>query len=152
MRWRDEKRTPGVRRADALAALLALGLAVQGCVSTPPVPPPAPPPAAPAAAPSPAASSPREALLGFVAAARAGDFETAWRLLAGPLRARYSPETLARDFSAVQVAAQQRLARAELAAAGEPQFEGETASFPVGGDSFVRLIKEEGGWRVLALE
>ncbi len=38
------------------------------------------------------------ALRRFVNASEQGDFETAYRLLAAPLRARYTPKTFAEDF------------------------------------------------------
>lgn len=101
--------------------------------------------------PSASTQGPREALLDFVGAAEAGDFERAYALLTGRLRARYTPERLARDYS-LEPLSRERLRRATLAADGEPVIEGERAAFPIGDGFAVRLEREGGSWRVESLE
>lgn len=93
----------------------------------------------------------RQALEAFLAAAEAGDFDAAYAQLAGVLRARYTPERLAQDFKA-EPGAPQRLARARAALGQEPVIEGDEVRFPIGGGRAVRLILDEGRYRVLALE
>jgi hypothetical protein len=99
----------------------------------------------------PPSGQPAEAVQALVRAARAGDFGEAWRWLAAPERARYTPERLARDFQSAPGTAE-RLSRA-LAAVERP---GETAGaetrwpLPTGGA--VRVVLEDGQPRVAALE
>lgn len=93
----------------------------------------------------------RQALGAFVTATEAGDFAKAYALLAGPLRARYTPERLAADFDAEPLA-RERLARARAALENEPVFEDEEAHFAIGDGKVVRLRLEEGEYRVLTLE
>ena len=100
--------------------------------------------------PSPS-DQPAEAVRALVRAARAGDFDQAWRWLAAPERSRYTPERLAHDFQGAP-GTDLRLSRA-LAAVERP---GETAGgetrwpLPTGGA--VRVVLEDGAPRVLALE
>jgi hypothetical protein len=99
----------------------------------------------------PPTGQPAEAVQALVRAARVGDFAEAWRWLAAPERARYTPERLGRDFQSAPGAGE-RLARA-LAAVEGP---GETAgtetrwALPTGGA--VRVVLEDGQPRVAALE
>lgn len=99
----------------------------------------------------PPSGQPAEAVRALVRAARAADFAEAWRWLAAPERARYTPERLARDFQAAP-GTEARLSAA-LAAVERP---GETAGgetrwpLPTGGA--VRVVLEDGAPRVLALE
>jgi len=94
---------------------------------------------------------PAEAVRALARAARAGDFAEAWRWLAAPERTRYTPERLATDFRAAP-GSEQRLSRA-LAAVERP---GETAGgetrWPLATGGAVRVVLEDGGPRVLALE
>lgn len=101
---------------------------------------------------SQAAGTPEDTLRAFLRAAQGGDFSAAYRLLAAPQRARYTPELLARDFRA-EPSAGARLARAREALAASPQrpSDGE-ALFPIGSGRAVRLVREGGVWRVAALE
>jgi hypothetical protein len=101
----------------------------------------------------PVVSATPEAALGdFLSAAEAGDFETAYRLLAGPWRARYTPGLLESDFRQ-EPAARERLVRArEALALGPAQVSDEVALFPLGAGREVRLVREAQGWRVAALE
>src|SRR5690606_17283108 len=98
------------------------------------------------------AAEPEEILGAFVSAARGRDFETVWTLLASPLRARYSPETLARDFEQVGQGALEGLARAEIAGRREPQRSGDRARFELAEGRAVELVREADGWKVESLE
>jgi hypothetical protein len=99
----------------------------------------------------PPSGQPAEAVRAVVRAARAGDFAEAWRWLAAPERARYTPERLARDFQAAP-GTEQRLSQA-LAAVERP---GETAGaetrWPLPSGGAVRVVLEDGHPRVAALE
>jgi hypothetical protein len=98
-----------------------------------------------------AADRPAEAVVRFAAAVRAGRFDQAWELLSLPLRARYTPELLSRDFRA-EPTATARLERALVAVEGVPVGEGATVRYPLGGGGAVVLLHEPGGWRLEALE
>ncbi len=133
--------------ARLVAAVLAAALLLPACATRgPTVPEPD------AGAASGAMADPAETLGGFVTAARERDFETVWGLLASPLRARYTPETLARDFSRVEQGALERLSRAGLEASAAPEVEGGRARFPIGDGRAVQLVLEADGWKVEALE
>jgi hypothetical protein len=99
----------------------------------------------------PPPDQPADAVRALVRAARAGNFEEAWRWLAPSERTRYTPERLARDFRAAPDA-DPRLSRA-LAAVERP---GETAGgetrWPLPSGGAVRVVLENGQPRVLALE
>jgi hypothetical protein len=90
-------------------------------------------------------------LADFIAAADAGDFRRAYELLAGDWRARYTPERLESDFRAEPLA-KERLDRARIALKESPIVHGDVAEFPIGAGMAVRLVKENGSFRVAALE
>ncbi len=92
-----------------------------------------------------------EVLADFIAAADSQDFERAYRLLSGPLRARYTPERLRRDFEEEPLA-KDRLERARQALRQGPSVRGDVADFPLGSGKAVRLVREDGTFRVAALE
>ena len=92
-----------------------------------------------------------EVLGAFIAAAEARDFEQAYRLLCGSLRARYTPERLQRDFDSEPLA-KERLERARQALRQEAILRGDFAEFPVGAGKAVRLVRENGAFRVASLE
>ncbi len=92
-----------------------------------------------------------EVLRRFIGCALAKDFECAYPLLASPLRARYTPRTLAADFEA-EPAARDRLARALSASEQAPQLQGVQASFPIGEGKAIRLVLEGTEYKVAALE
>ncbi len=94
---------------------------------------------------------PEAVILRFAAAVRAADFEEARRCLSAELRARYSPELLARDFHAEPTAAE-RLERAVVAAEGIPTQEANRVRFPLPGGGAVVVLREADGWRLEALE
>lgn len=98
------------------------------------------------------ADAPREALARFLDAASRGDFEASWRLLSSPLRERYTPARLAEDFAAVRTSAGESLARARAALASEPRLDERSADFPISERKAVRLVRENDGWKVAALE
>ncbi len=92
-----------------------------------------------------------EVLAAFIAAAEAQDFERAYRLLCGALRARYTPERLQRDFENEPLA-KERLERARQALRQEATLRGDAAEFAVGAGKAVRLVREDGTFRVASLE
>ncbi|MBF5040908.1 hypothetical protein FGE12_00790 [Aggregicoccus sp. 17bor-14] len=96
-------------------------------------------------------AAPRAALERFLEAAEAGRWPEAWSLLAGPLRARYTPERLGADFRAEPLA-RERLQRARAALPGPLVLEGAEARLELGQGRAVRLVREDGGYRVAALE
>ncbi|MBI5542608.1 MAG: hypothetical protein HY901_01875 [Deltaproteobacteria bacterium] len=97
-------------------------------------------------------SGPKLALDAFLAAAERGDYEACWRLLASPLRERYTPARLGEDFAAVRGSAQDKLARARLASAVAPKVEEGRAEFPVSERASVKLTHEADGWKIASLE
>ncbi|MFL5352743.1 hypothetical protein [Archangium sp.] len=97
------------------------------------------------------ADAPREAMERFLDAVDASDWATAWSLLSGPVRARYTPERLREDFKREPLAAE-RVRRARLALRGQVKVTGVEAEFPVGQERAVRLVREAGEYRVSALE
>lgn len=112
-----------------------------------------PSPAAKPPPPADAAKKARDVVVAFTAAAKAGDFSKAYALLAGPLRARYSPKRLAKDFQVAGAAAKGTLARIEAALSGGAKVvvEGRRAYLPLGGGLAVRLEAEDGLFRITAL-
>jgi hypothetical protein len=92
-----------------------------------------------------------DALAAFIEAADAGDFRRAYELLSGDWRARYTPERLKSDFEAEPLA-KERLERARVALAQPPVVRGDVAEFPIGAGKAVRLVKENGNFRVATLE
>jgi hypothetical protein len=99
----------------------------------------------------PPTGQPAEAVQALVRAARAGDFAGAWRWLAAPERARYTPERLARDFQSAP-AAQERLSRALAAVERPGETTGTETRWPLPTGGAVRVVLEDGQPRVAALE
>lgn len=140
-------------RAAALAVLLA------GCVTTAP----AKPVTTPAAKPSPmvavagrdTAARPddevRTQVRRFLAATQKRDFEAAWRLLAEPLRDRYTPKRLKADFEAEPLA-EERLTRIRLAVDLPFRVEGRRAFLKLSEGRVLELVQEPTGWHIAALE
>lgn len=95
----------------------------------------------------------RAAVEAFVGAAGKGDFAAVYTLLSADLRARYGPDTLERDFVGAAPEARAAVARVRAAlAAGTPVvIQGNRAYLPVGGGLAVRLVREDGAWRIAAL-
>ncbi len=88
----------------------------------------------------------------FLSAVDAGDFAGAYALLSGGWRAQYTPAAFAQDFRAEPLA-KERLSRARAALEGAaPRFEGDAVLFPIGEGKAVRLVREDGTFRVAALE
>lgn len=94
---------------------------------------------------------PSEVLSRFLDAAESGDFDAAYQMMSGSWRARYTPERLKQDF-AREPLARERLARARAALSAPPLARDGWAEFPIGDGKSVRLIREEGVFRVVALE
>ena len=99
----------------------------------------------------PPSGQPGEAVQALVRAARAGDFADAWRWLAAPERARYTPERLARDYQAAP-GTEQRLSRALAAVEHPGQTAGTETRWPLPSGGAVRVVLEDGQPRVAALE
>lgn len=95
--------------------------------------------------------APRAALEQFLRAAEARDWPAAYALLAGPLRARYTPRLLGEDF-AREPLARERLARLRAALASPLVLSATEARLPLGGERAARLVLEDGAWRLAALE
>jgi hypothetical protein len=106
----------------------------------------------PSTPPATEGHTPAAALEAFLDASEQGDFTAAWHWLSGAWRARYTPEQLAGDFRS-EPRARDRLVRARLALASAPvRISASEWHFPVSGMLAVRLILEDAGWRVAALE
>jgi len=99
----------------------------------------------------PPAGEPAEAVRALVRAARAGNFDEAWRWMAAPERNRYTPERLARDFRAAPEA-DARLSRALAAVERPGETLGAETRWPLPTGGAVRVTMENGHPRVLALE
>jgi len=99
----------------------------------------------------PVSAQPADAVRALVRAARAGDFAAALGWLAGPERARYTPERLARDFQSAP-GADQRLSVALTAVERAGETAGNETRWPLPGGGAVRVVIEDGSPRVLALE
>lgn len=93
----------------------------------------------------------RAVLERFLSAVEAGEWATAWSLLAGPVRSRYTPERLRSDYEREPLAAE-RVRRARLALQGPVRLEEGEAQLPLGGEAAVRLVLEGGVYRVAAME
>jgi hypothetical protein len=94
---------------------------------------------------------PKEALARFLDAADAGDFASAYGMLSGSWRARYTPALFAKDFAAEPLA-KERLARARAGLSASVVWSEDQAQLPLGGGKAVRLVREGGVFRVAALE
>lgn len=133
--------------------LAALGLGLAAC-ATParPAPQPAPPAVVEAAAVTPdEALAVREVVTRFVDAAEGGRFDAALALLAEPVKGRYSAQRLAADFAA-DPSAKARLAAVRAALRQGVTVRAEEAVLPLGHGRQLRAVKEQGAWRIAALE
>ncbi len=126
------------------AAALLLALAA-GCAT------PGPAPDAPAPA---SAEAGREVLLRFARAVEGGRWGEAWPLLSARWRAATSPGRLAADYRGAGPVAREACERVVvLLSAGAALQPGPgRLSLPVGAGREARLVVEQGGWRVDALE
>jgi hypothetical protein len=93
----------------------------------------------------------KAALTRFLNAVEARDWEKAWSQLSAPLRSRYTPDRFREDFLREPLA-KERLRRARLALRGNVKVTASEASFPLGADRAVRLVLEEGEYRVASIE
>jgi len=104
---------------------------------------------------APAGAAPPEVVLEqFAEAVEAGHWQEAWPLLSARWRARTTPARLAGDWAAsgpVGPEAASRV-RALLASGARLAVGPREASLAVGQGRQARLVREEGGWRVEALE
>jgi hypothetical protein len=150
----SQSSTPNVRGSDALALALVIGLTLACSVAPPkreaPTATPVTQPARPMTHP---VDGPHAALSAFLDAAGRQDFEACWRLLASPLRERYTPARLAEDFSAVKERAEDKLARVHAAFKdGALRVEGGGAALPLSEHKELRLVHEADGWKIAELE
>jgi hypothetical protein len=93
----------------------------------------------------------KAALTRFLNAVEAKDWEKAWSQLSAPLRARYTPDRFREDYLREPLA-RERVRRARLALRGNVKVTASEALFPLGADRAVRLVLEEGEYRVAAIE
>ncbi|MDQ3263057.1 MAG: hypothetical protein M3Y59_05265 [Myxococcota bacterium] len=94
----------------------------------------------------------QQTLRAFLSAVDGRDFAGAYALLSGGWRAQYTPAAFAQDFQSEPLA-QERLARARAALDGAaPRFEADEVLFPIGDGKAVRLVREDGTFKVAALE
>jgi hypothetical protein len=101
--------------------------------------------------PQPTADDPAVTLQKFLDAVDRGDFPAAYALLAAPWRARYTPERLQEDLSREPLG-RERMARARHALQSAAVLRGDGAEWPLGDGKAVRLIREDGAFRVVSLE
>jgi hypothetical protein len=87
----------------------------------------------------------------FLNAVEARDWEKAWSLLSAPLRSRYTPDRFREDFQREPLA-NERVRRARLALRGSVKVTNSDATLALGADRYVRLVQEEGEYRVAAIE
>lgn len=93
----------------------------------------------------------RQALGEFVTQVERRDFAAAWRSLSAELRARYTPERLAKDFG-LEPLAEERVARLKAGLGAPIAVEQAAATLELGRERIVRLVLERDGWKVAALE
>jgi len=99
----------------------------------------------------PAEAAPRQALERFVASVDRGDFKAAYLLLAQSWRDRYTPARLEKDFQ-LEPQAKDRVARVRAALGGPLEVSRDGAQLPLGGGRAVRLVREDGDYKIAALE
>ena len=99
----------------------------------------------------PPEAAPRQALERFVASVDRGDFQAAYLLLAQPWRNRYTPARLEKDFQ-LEPQAKDRVARVRAALGGPLEVSRDGAQLPLGGGRAVRLVREDGDYKIAALE
>jgi hypothetical protein len=87
----------------------------------------------------------------FLNAVESRDWEKAWSLLSAPVRSRYTPDRLREDYQREPLATE-RIRRARLSLRGNVKVTNTDATFPLGADRAVRLVLEEGEYRVAAIE
>ncbi len=134
-----------MRRATRLTAMLMLA----GCAhTTEPVPPVIEKPIVLAVLSDAEARAVTER---FVNLAEQRDFAAAFSMLSGPLRERYTPERLGRDFDAEPLA-KERLARIRAALGGPFTMTAQKAVLPLGAEKAFTLLHDGSTWRVVSLE
>lgn len=87
----------------------------------------------------------------FLNAVDARDWEKAWSLLSAPLRSRYTPDRFREDFEREPLA-RDRVRKARLALKGTVKVTNTEAAIALGADRAVRLVLEEGEYRVASIE
>lgn len=87
----------------------------------------------------------------FLNAVDARDWEKAWSLLSASLRSRYTPDRFRDDFEREPLA-KERVRKARLALKGTVKVTNTEAAIALGADRSVRLVMEEGEYRVAAIE
>ncbi len=132
---------------------LAFGCLCAGCVTVRPAPQPAPEPSPvvePLVKPDLEAEA-RRVIERFVNATEAGQFLDAHALLSAPLRARYTPELLGRDYSADPLG-RERVALIKGKRTAPLSISGERATLQWAPGRLLRLTREGGSWTIAALE
>jgi len=130
---------------------LALALAIAGCVTVRPTPEPAPSPVGHAVVKPDLEDEARALIERFGSATEAGQFADAHSLLSQPLRDRYTPEVLGRDYAADPLG-RERVARIKDKRATPLSISGERATLEWAPGRQLRLTREAGSWKIAALE
>jgi protease-4 len=87
----------------------------------------------------------------FLDAAEKGDFDSAYQLLAGSWRARYTPARLRQDFE-LEPRAKELVGRARSALKRGGREAGGVVEYPIGDGKAVRLVRENGAFKIASLE
>src|SRR5229473_625499 len=87
----------------------------------------------------------------FLDAAEKGDFDSAYQLLAGSWRARYTPARLKQDFE-LEPRAKELVGRARSALKRGGREAGGVAEYSIGDGKAVRLVRENGVFKIASLE
>lgn len=93
----------------------------------------------------------RRAVEGFVAASEARQFDAIHALLSKPLRDRYTPALLARDFEA-EPYARERVARIKAKATQPLTVQGERASLEWAPGRSLQFVREAAAWKIASME
>jgi len=93
----------------------------------------------------------REQVRRFLEATQSRDFEAAWRLLAEPLRDRYTPKRLEADFDSEPLVGE-RLARIRKAIDLPFRVQGRRAYLELSEGRVLELVEEPTGWHIATLE
>ncbi len=127
-------------------------LLLAGCV-TPPAPRPAPEVPAPVVPVVVDAQAPLKAVVAqFIAASEARQFDQVHALLSKPLRERYSPDQLARDYDAEPLAVERVAAIKKASARFTESKDQARATLEWAAGRTLRLVREDEGWRIATVE
>lgn len=129
--------------------LITSALTISGCMHDQPgiVPKTADTPAQT----NPNDAEPRAVALGFVEATEHHDFEAVYLTLSSKLRDRYTPARLRADFEAEPLATE-RIDRIRASLSKPFTVTATTAVLQGGETRALKLVREEGAWRILEIE